>query len=566
VIIVVILIVATVDHVGAHRISEVDEPIVSNLVSAHGGTATVELDRSWNGFNPGTPAGADSSTPTLLSNVYPSAFTMSPALVPVLNGNLLQSVEVTSTSPLTIQYVISPAAVWSDGVPVTADDFAYAWKSQRGAGVDVDHQPDQVASTLGYRDVASVTGSDDGRTVTVVFATPFTDWRLLFSGMVPAHVGERVGWNHGFDAFDPSVVLSAGPYLVRSADAGEVVLVPNPRWWGQKPSLDQVTVESPPSGSSSAWVQPLATTNQGVGEPATFGLDGMAAVSALPNTESTVHRSLGLLQLDFNVTSPTTSLLAVRQAIAHAVDRPALLAGTFGTIDPGLGLAEDHLSAASEPAYQVSSASSEYDTPDPAAVDRLLSSVGFHRSPGGLYVDATGSPLVVRLAVYPGDPWSAQVGEALTDQLQAAGISVVSVPVADTARMAQLSTTDGYDLVLVSRTASPYVTTTVGWFSQDLGPAGTNGSADWSNFDDPDVDEQFEHASLDLNPVTGDTVYEQIDDVLWDQMISLPLFGEPALVANGVQLSGVAYNPSTSGLLWNLPQWTTLVPRPATTG
>ena len=93
--------------------------------------------------------------------------------MPQVNTDLLVSVEATSTSPLTIQYVINPKAVWSDGVPVTADDFIYAWQSQRGDGIDVDGQPDQVASTLGYRDVASVTGSHDGRTVTVVFATPY---------------------------------------------------------------------------------------------------------------------------------------------------------------------------------------------------------------------------------------------------------------------------------------------------------------------------------------------------------------------------------------------------------
>ena len=51
--------------------------------------------------------------------------------MPQVNTDLLESVEATSTSPLTIQYVINPKAVWSDGVPVTADDFIYAWQSQR---------------------------------------------------------------------------------------------------------------------------------------------------------------------------------------------------------------------------------------------------------------------------------------------------------------------------------------------------------------------------------------------------------------------------------------------------
>ena len=178
VIIFIIGLVAIVDHLGSHRISQVDAQLTSPLVAATGGTTTVELDRPWSGFNPNTPAGAASSTPTLLSSVLPSAYVINPKLVPEVNTDLLISVEAISPSPLTIQYVINPKAVWSDGVPVSADDFIYAWQSQHGDGIDVNGRPDQVASTLGYRDVQSVTPSNDGKTVTVIFSTPFTDWRV----------------------------------------------------------------------------------------------------------------------------------------------------------------------------------------------------------------------------------------------------------------------------------------------------------------------------------------------------------------------------------------------------
>ena len=59
------------------------------------------------------------------------------------------------------------------------------------------------------------------------------------------------------------------------------------------------------------------------------------------------------------------------------------------------------------------------------------------------------------------------------------------------------------------------------------------------------------------------TVYAQIDDQLWDQMVAVPLFAEPGLEANGVQLANVEYNPSVDGILWNVALWTTLKPGPA---
>ena len=49
VIIVIIGAVAIVDHLGSHRIAQVDVQKTSALVPVGGGTATVEFDRPWDG-------------------------------------------------------------------------------------------------------------------------------------------------------------------------------------------------------------------------------------------------------------------------------------------------------------------------------------------------------------------------------------------------------------------------------------------------------------------------------------------------------------------------------------
>ena len=403
VIIVIIGLVAILDHLGSHRISQVDAQSRSVLVATTGGGSTVELDRGWDGFNPNTPNGAASSTPTLLSSVLPSAYVIDPNLVPEVNSNLLSSVEVTSTSPLTIQYVINPSAVWSDGVPVTADDFIYARDSQRGNGIDIDGRPDQFASSLGYRDVASVKGSHDGKTVTVVFATPFTDWRVMFDHMVPAHIARRVGWNHGFDVFNPAIDISAGPMEVQSVSGQTAVLVRNPKWWGTPSILSRVTVNVAPNQES--WLSEMAASNKAVAQAKSFDLSSLGSVTSLPNTQSVVKPSLNLMQLEFNVTSPVTMRAAARQAIAHALDRTALLNRTFGSIDPTLVVNQDHLATATQANYDQSSAAGEYSAQDLATTDHLLRSIGFHQDAAGNYVDEAGKPLTLRMAVETGDPW-----------------------------------------------------------------------------------------------------------------------------------------------------------------
>ncbi len=561
VIIVIIGLVAIIDHLGSHRISQVDDQKTSALVPATGGAADLQLDRPWDGFNPNTPGGAASTTPALLTAVLPSAYLMNAKLMPQVNSSLLLSVEVTSTSPLTIQYVINPAAVWSDGVPVTAADFIYAWHSQRGDGVDVDGQPDQAASTLGYRDVASVKPSHGGKTVTVVFSTPYTDWRVMFDHMVPAHIATRVGWNHGFETFDPAVDLSAGPLILQSVSSDDrAVLVRNPRWWGTPSVLDKVTVNVAPN--EAAWTGVLGVDNQAVAQPDAFDLNSLGVVSSLPNTQSTVKPSLDLLELDFNVTSPLTSATAVREAIAHSVNRTELLARTFGPIDPGLGINQDHLAVPSQSSYNQSSAAGAYSIADPTDTDRLLRSAGYHRDPAGHYVDDTGKRLTVRMAVQSGDPWIDEVAAQITAQLETAGIDVVTVAVDGAAGMEAAVTADSYDMALVTRTASPFETTTAAWYSDSLGPASSTGTQDWSRLNDPEVDQLFIQAAQELNPVVGGTIYGQIDDQLWDQMVALPLFQEPALVANGVQIDNVQYNASVDGIMWNVAIWTPLKPGP----
>ena len=132
---------------------------------------------------------------------------------PTANSELIESAELVDINPQTIVYTLNPKAVWSDGVPITAADFKYAWEQQRGDPDDL-ARPD-VASIAGYRDIASVTGSNGGHTVTVKFKTTFADWQMLFANLLPAHVMEKVGWNPACTTVDPAIDLSGGPVQAR---------------------------------------------------------------------------------------------------------------------------------------------------------------------------------------------------------------------------------------------------------------------------------------------------------------------------------------------------------------
>ena len=106
-------------------------PARDPAAGGHGrGTSVVHLPGPWDGFNPNTPAGASSSTSTLLTSVLPSAYVMTPKLVPQVNTDLLESVEAVSTSPSSSSTSSTPRRCgrWGAG---DGDDFIYAWQSQR---------------------------------------------------------------------------------------------------------------------------------------------------------------------------------------------------------------------------------------------------------------------------------------------------------------------------------------------------------------------------------------------------------------------------------------------------
>ena len=208
-----------------------------------GGSITYALDEDVAGFNILNAVEDSGFTPNIMEVVWPSAFIYYPDLKPHLNPEVVTSARVTKTSPQTVVYQINPKATWSDGTPIDAQDFIYNWQAQSGDPqyTDIDGKPYQPAATGGYSSIKSVTGSNNGKTATVVFAQPFGNWQSLFSEMIPAHIAKKVGFNDGFANFGPPVEVSGGPYEIQSYTQGQdVVEVPNPHYWGAAPKLSKI--------------------------------------------------------------------------------------------------------------------------------------------------------------------------------------------------------------------------------------------------------------------------------------------------------------------------------------
>nr|MDQ3879290.1 ABC transporter substrate-binding protein [Actinomycetota bacterium] len=154
---------------------------------------------------------------------------------------LAKEAEVDTGPPFSVTYTINPDAEWSDGVPVSAKDLDFTWKTFINPKFD-------VASRNGYDDIAKDEIIDD-HTIKFTFKKVFAPWKTLFAGVagvLPEHVlaGQDFNkvWNNCICDPKTGKPIGDGPYLVTGFKKNQsVTLERNPNWWGPHPAyIDKI--------------------------------------------------------------------------------------------------------------------------------------------------------------------------------------------------------------------------------------------------------------------------------------------------------------------------------------
>ena len=157
---------------------------------------------------------------------------------------------VTTVSPFTVGCSIRPDAVWSDGMPITADDFKFTY--------DTIMNPDNnVWSRNGY-DKISAFNVISPTEFQMQFKEPFAPYRDLWAStsttVLPKHILEGQNFNKVWTRCicDPKTKkpIGSGPMLVGDFESDrQVTLVPNKKYWGEQASVSVVFIPIPDSNS-----------------------------------------------------------------------------------------------------------------------------------------------------------------------------------------------------------------------------------------------------------------------------------------------------------------------------
>ncbi|QNG37756.1 ABC transporter family substrate-binding protein [Geodermatophilaceae bacterium NBWT11] len=512
-------------------------------------------------------AGNATSVANLLIRVLPGPYVVEPDFSVNWDQDLLASEPELDTADggQVNTYEINPDAVWSDGTPITADDFEFTYRASR-SGDPADGGCASLLSTTGYEQIASVEGSgDDNKTVTVTYETPFSDWQSLFGNLLPAHLMDNedpvalcdtitAGW-----AISDGIVddISAGPWQIKAEniDVGGqiVVLTPNPQWWGEPTGLAQLVVQNIGNDPTTA-VQGIQSGELGVIYPQPQ-LDLVDQIEGLaPNVDSNVTFGLSFEHLDFNTTTPVLSSLAVRQAFTMALDRQEIVDQTVGQFSSDAEVLQNRIYFNNQPQYQ-DTAPEEYKEQNVEQAKALLESDGWALGSDGVYAK-DGERLTVQIDTTANNPLRQTTIEVMIPQLAEAGIEATFNANPDIFAGAEAPTSleaGGFQAAVFAWVGSPFRGATQSIYQT---PQGDNIGQNYSRQGTAEIDELFAQFQVEPDPDAQAELGNQIDALLWGQVATVPLYQKPTFIGFQSSIGNVEDNSTQAGPLWNSDLWT----------
>lgn len=315
---------------------------------------------------------------------------------------LAESVEQPDLS--TYVYTLRDGVTFTDGTPLTVEDVLYTFRLHSEEGTT-----SFMARYMAGIDSVEATGD---REVTVTLSAPDPEWDYTVArmGIVSSAYYEGNPESVG----TPDVPqLGTGPYTVAGLSAGSTLeLERNDDYWGDEPVYEAINFEAPADDNARL----LALQSSEYDAILQAPLSQLAALTAVPGYTLTEVPEVATYRISMDMTKAPFDDPAVRRAIAHAIDREAMLDAALsghGTVSNGLVPAEVLIglgdAAPVEAAYDSFGEQFTFDLA--AAADELASS----SMPDGFSVE---------VLVQQSDPAQTLMAQILAQSLAEIGIEV----------------------------------------------------------------------------------------------------------------------------------------------
>lgn len=382
-----------------------------------------------------------------------------------------------SDDRLTLTFRLRDGVVWSDGVPITADDVVFSHRAWTA--------PELAWEGAHLLEAVESVEAVDPRTVVFRFSHAYSTQLLdVAAGAVilPAHAWGKLPfseWRADTDWFRDNLVVS-GPFTLAAwRPQQEAVLERNPHYYEEGlPRLDRVVIRVVP--------EQTAQLAQLLGGQLDFVLqlspDDAPKVEQAPDVELLSFWTRGFIAVGWNARSPLFSEPAVRRAMTLGIDRETLVESIWGDLARPIA----------SPIPPDTWAWSEEVAPlpyDPAEARRLLDAAGWVDRDGDGVREKDGRPFRFRLITNAGNSQREDALVIIQDQLQRIGVAVVPEALEFHTLIEQLTSGD-FDASVVGWGIPTTFDFRFAYHSAEIG--GTN----VIGFSNPEVDRVLEEARL----------------------------------------------------------------------
>ncbi|MGV0386029.1 ABC transporter family substrate-binding protein [Corynebacterium tuberculostearicum] len=414
-----------------------------------------------------------------------------------------------------VTYKINKDATFNDGTPIDWKAFENTWRFNNGKDEDV-----QVNSTDGYERITSVEKGATDKDVVIAFDGPYPWWQGLFNQLLHPAIDSPEKFDKAYlGKLNPQ--YGAGPFKVDNVDfkGGTLSLVPNEKWWGDKPKMKKVSFRVMESQATINAFQAGEIDAAGVADKNSLTIAGEMG------DDIDIRAALRPANVIFTLNSKAPQLKDedVRHAVFSAIDRDQLAEIRYN----GLGYEEEMPGSLTLYSTQEGYKDNIKDVIkfDPEESKKLLEDAGYQQGDDGIYAK-DGEKLSLRYILIGDDEVSKSLAAAVQKMLKDVGVDL-KIEERPSSEFSKVTSERDFDLFLSAFTSSdPFG---VAYFGQTYA---SDSTLNMSSTGTKEFDKKIEELQ---NLPTKD---EQIDRV---NELESEAFGHYGILpfANGPQMVGV---------------------------
>jgi peptide/nickel transport system substrate-binding protein len=451
--------------------------------------------------------------------------------VPTLENG---GVRLTGTGGMDVTWKLRPGVTWHDGTPFTSADVKFT--------VDAINSPDyNPESTDGFDRITSV-DTPDSLTAIVHYREPYAPYQLQFiRGTLPRHVLQGRDIDRASDYNRKP--LGTGPYRVAEWRTGEYILLERaPGYWRGENVARIQRIQFKFIPNTTTRVNQLVSGEAHV--VALIPWDKHRQLRGVPSIA--VHRMMGNSYEHITLNQrrvPAFRDVRVRQALAHAIDRSAIVNTILDSLAPVVH-------GAIQPLSWAFTDSVRHYAFDPSRSRQLLGEAGWTDSDGDGVVEKAGQPLTFTLLTQAGFAVRESVSQVVQRMLKEVGVDM-KIQLVDGTAISSLWFEGNFDAMLHwwHMPADPEITL---FFASDrTPPAGRN-----INFlEDKTLDSLLYASDREIDQQRRRALLVRAQQKLAELLPEIPLYNVTRLDAVPATLRGFKGNPTNTGVFWNIHEW-----------